>query len=609
MIRVAGSWKRPRRAAVAVAMAMAMGASPALLSCTRAEGECGPGGTCPEGRSCHPTYNLCYVPDAPVVSWASPQVDETLTGATAVVSGIIDSGGQYTAEISIGRPDLWQPLSVSSAGQFSTAIALPLSNGEPQPLRVRTTRTTPSGASVAVSSIYRAVDNVPPSLSFSERAPRPTPTTVRLVASEPMSSTAPAPGAVPLGGSEPAVQGVWNADRTEVRYEGLAHDATYQVQVPAGGLPDRAGNPTAAAFTVTFTTEPVAPAPDATIPVGGLDLTDLEASSDGEGAVSVVLASAQGIVVWGELDARTGLFRALSQATGNGLLGFQTISAPMPDQRWGDGTSKRAGGVMLSRVAGGAQVQSVIYQDVYPGAARGTFASVNPGGLSYLPGPGNCAEPPGPTTLELDAAGGQIVLRHGGQPPTPAALPAAPSWTLFHSAAAGEWVSLAGGTLSRVPRICTCGAQPACALGAAQAVGSGVAAGSRISAASTPADDRAYAYDTATGRALTCMRGCGGGACTNVGSESGSLASELSVAGANQGSLVLQAERSGTSVVLFLRDLQQGCGSGPSPAQELGRLTSGSSIRRFRPVMFGRRPGLLYLSTAGGPGVLRTFIP
>src|ERR1044071_1877368 len=92
---------------------LAVAASLALLSCTKFNGECGPGGTCPEGQTCHLAYQVCYVADAPVVSWASPQVGETLVGTTASVSGIIDFGGEYTAEISTGRPDLWQPLPVS----------------------------------------------------------------------------------------------------------------------------------------------------------------------------------------------------------------------------------------------------------------------------------------------------------------------------------------------------------------------------------------------------------------------------------------------------------------------------------------------------------------
>ncbi|HEY8208079.1 MAG TPA: hypothetical protein VIG99_11400, partial [Myxococcaceae bacterium] len=326
-----------------------------------------------------------------------------------------------------------------------------------------------------------------------------------------------------------------------------------------------------------------------------LDLTDLEAFSDGEGAVSVALASAQGILVWGELDARTGLFRMLSQATGSGLLSFQTLSAPMPGLLWDDGTSKRAGGVVMSRAVANTVVQSLIYEDVYSDAGRGTFASVNPGGLAYLPNPGTCL-PPGPVTLESDPAGGSILYRVGTLAPVPLQLPAPPSRTL-----SSEWVSVDGGTVFRSPA--------GCLTAPTQLVASGTAAGARLSVAGTANDDRAYAYDTPTGRALTCLRSCGSGACTNVGSESTGASSELSIASANAGSFVLRAERSAGEVILSRHDLAQGCGNGPTPVQELGRLTTGSSIRKFRPVMFGRRPGLLYLSTAGGPGVLRTFIP
>src|SRR5689334_3285970 len=95
-------------------LASAAGASLALLSCTKVKGACGSGETCPQGQICHPTYHLCYVPDPPSVIWASPQVDETLLGTTASVAGVIDFAGDYTAEISSGRPDVWQPLSVSA---------------------------------------------------------------------------------------------------------------------------------------------------------------------------------------------------------------------------------------------------------------------------------------------------------------------------------------------------------------------------------------------------------------------------------------------------------------------------------------------------------------
>ncbi|HVE83008.1 MAG TPA: Ig-like domain-containing protein, partial [Myxococcales bacterium] len=442
-----------RRAVAGVAVVMAVGGA----ACVAPVGECGPGGSCPQGQLCSARYNICYQAEAPQVSWASPQVGQTLVGSTATVSGIISFDGQYTAEISIGRPDQWQPLGVSSTGQFSAPLTLPASNGEPQPLRIRTTEPETAGGRVTVSSIYRAVDNVPPSLSFSEPALRPVPTSVRLVASEPMSASATAPAAIPLDGDAPAVPGQWNADRTEVRFEGLAHDATYLVSVLPGGLADRAGNPTPAPYSVTFTTEPAAPPPDATIPIGSLDLTDLEAASDAEGAVSVVLASAQGLVVWGEFDARTGLFRPLSQAVGTGLLGFQAISAPVPDRRWPDGTSRRAAGVMLSRAASGSVVPSLLYEDVYaPDAGRGTFASVNPGGLSYLPGPGRCGQPPAPETLEVAPSTGQMVLREGAQAPVPVSLPAAPAWTLFQSAVSSEWVTYDGGSILRSVRSCAC---------------------------------------------------------------------------------------------------------------------------------------------------------
>src|SRR3954470_22644319 len=193
-------------------LAVVAPASLALLSCKKDYGECGSGETCPQGRICHPTYHLCYVPDPPSVIWASPQVGETLLGTTASVAGVIDFGGAYTAEISCGRPDVWQPLSVSATGQFSAQLPLPASNGEPQPLRIRTTETGPgAGGRVTLRSIYRPVDNVPPSLSFSEPAPRPTLTPVRLVASEPMSTSAAPPQAVPLGGSDPPVPGRWNS--------------------------------------------------------------------------------------------------------------------------------------------------------------------------------------------------------------------------------------------------------------------------------------------------------------------------------------------------------------------------------------------------------------
>jgi hypothetical protein len=362
---------------------------------------------------------------------------------------------------------------------------------------------------------------------------------------------------------------------------------------------------------VTFTTEPAAPPPDATIPIGSLDLTDLEAASDAEGAVSVVLASAQGLVVWGEFDARTGLFRPLSQAVGTGLLGFQAISAPVPDRRWPDGTSRRAAGVMLSRAASGSVVPSLLYEDVYaPDAGRGTFASVNPGGLSYLPGPGRCGQPPAPETLEVAPSTGQMVLREGAQAPVPVSLPAAPAWTLFQSAVSSEWVTYDGGSILRSVRSCACSPTPSCSVGPAQPVTSGVPAGARVSAAGTPNDDRVYVYDTSSGRTLTCLRGCDGGTCgPPVGSETEQLSTDVTVASANQGSFILEAQRSSGFIVLYRRDLQQGCGSGPSPSQEVGRLNAASSIRRFRPVMFGRRPGLVYISTAGGPGVLRTYLP
>lgn len=597
-IRYAALWMR-------WTIAAAVGASLSLLSCTQPEGQCGPGGTCPEGQTCHLTFNICYVPDAPVVTWASPQVGETLTGETASVSGIVDFGGGYAAEISAGRPDAWQPLGVSTAGQFSTTLTLPSSNGEPQPLRIRITEPASSGGRVTVQSIYRAVDNVPPSLAFSEAASRPTPTTVRIAASEPLAAATSLPQAVPVGPGDAPVTGRWNADRTELRFEGLAHDETYRVDVPAGALADRAGHATASAFSVTFTTEPMTPAPDTTVAIGALDLTDLEASSDAEGAVSVVVNSSQGTVVWGEFDTRTGLFRTLSQAAGTGLLRFQAVGAPTAGLRWDDGTSKRASGMMMSRaVPGGGAVQSLTYEDVFTEAARGTFVSVNPGGLSYLPDPGTCYYG-GPVTLEVEPGTGLTLFRAGGSVPVTVSLPAPPSWALYHSDSRMEWVSEAAGTLYRLPRACAC--RSACPPGAAQVVASGATAGARISVADTANDDRAYVYDTASGRALTCLRDCSSGTCTNVGSENATV--ETAVANANQGSSILQAERSGTSVVLYQRDLSQGCGGGPTPAQELGRLTTGSSVRAFRPVMFGRRPGLLYLSTAGGPGVLRAFIP
>ena len=437
------------------------------------------------------------------------------------------------------------------------------------------------------------------------------PLAIALSASEPLAGVSASAWPASLS-PDAGVTGVWNADRTQFWFRNLEPETAYTVTVAADAVEDFAGNGNASALQATVVTGPRTPEASGTLAFEGARVLDFEAAFDEDGVVSVAanLEMTPQTVLWGQYNPKTGRFEVLGQALSDFLRLLRVVAS-----------RERLAGVAPQRTSAVFFEQRPGPQDVYRSALWKVGAqpvqSRTVDGLAVIPGPGGCAEP-SPDTVGLAVLeGGSATYQRSDGSPAPRALPAGflPRWVAYESPDHWEWFDLSdtsgAGTFRRQVWQCSCGASPACGflpnldwVRASNDVDTG---NPQLSIALTPLGYRLYVFNTMGGspsRLETCYDcSAGPGSCAAGGEQA---ASTLWVTSMNDGGKVLGARENGGVIELLARDLAGGCGA-PFTWAVLGSVPNAASVGKFRPVMFGSRPGLIYRWMPDGS--LRLFIP
>jgi hypothetical protein len=404
--------------------------------------------------------------------------------------------------------------------------------------------------------------------------------------------------------------GSWSADRRSYEIPGLAVDMIYSAEVPIGTVRDDAGNLAAKARS-TFRTQARQPlSGDQIPPPGGLTtFVDFDATSDSDGVVSVAARAVNGSgdlsLVFGRFDPGSGAFTLLrSPSAGTTPLNHLQVVAAVAQAP----EAPRISAFAVDQGVSGTQSQDAFW------AEEGASAQASYGKTyAVVPTPSGCAEsatedPPG-VGLALDASG--PVYRRPPNPDVP--LPFVPQEVAIRSPDEWEWLSQSGSVIQRQLHLCHCDTNgSSCDFVPASGgtpVATDAASVSALSVAAVPGR-RLYVYDHRDGNSRTeacfaCVTGTDtAGGCPDDASQVTSQASQHLRVAPGPGQTVIGARLTTGSPVgleLVQRDLSQSCSGNWSV---LGKVDSATDA--FRPVMFGDRPGLLYLRPDGRIGV---FIP
>lgn len=565
---------------------------------------------CPTGQACDLQTRLCVLP-VPAITLDEPRNNQVITSQLLMLRGKIASDDPATASYSYGAGGEWQPLSLSPEGTFNVELLLPPLDSELLPVRVRATGAMGQSSEAVVRPL---VDNVAPVLTLSpadgtQRAPP----AITLVSSEPLAGTSASAWPASLS-PDAGVTGTWNADRTQFWFRNLEPEAAYQVSVPADTVTDFAGNRNLVGAQGTVVTGPRTPEGDLTLSFGGARALDFEVAFDEDGVVSIAVSldTAPQTVLWGWFSPRTGRFEVLGQALSGNLRHLRVVAAR---ERVPGSAPERTSAVLFERVHPGTQE---LYRSAQWKAGANPVQARTLDGLAVVPGPGGCAEPsPGSVGLAVLGAGGGATYQRSDGSIDPRALPGGflPRWVAYRSPDHWEWFDLSAssgaGSFRRQVWLCDCGASPSCgflpSLDVVRASNDVDSGNAQLSMALTPLGRRLYVFNSMGGgpsRLETCYDcSAGPGSCTPGGEQA---ASNLWVASMNDGGKVLGARESGGQLELVTRDLESGC-SAPWTWTVLGSIQKTLSEGKFRPVMFGDRPGLVYHWLPDGS--LRLFIP
>jgi len=182
-----------------------------------------------------------------------------------------------------------------------------------------------------------------------------------------------------------------------------------------------------------------------------------------------------------------------------------------------------------------------------------------------------------------------------------------PQTLILHSENYWELVGVENGALKAQARTCTCffGINT-CEWGPERSVIPGIHTTlpsiARVSAARTATGERTlYVYDDGNGTRTELCVPCTSAGCPPGGSQTSPYVQGLFVASARSGNKVIGARMGVPGIELVERDLQSCTGAWTM----IGLAPGSETATEWRPVMFGSRPGVLYLQGND----LKLFIP
>lgn len=533
---------------------------------------------CPSGQTCDPGTQLCVLDIGPQITVFAPSPDAAVKTSALDVRGTVTTWSDATlAGMSYQLVDAGSAGSVPvDGGLFSLTVPLPALNGRDVQL-VLLARDSQSRERRLAVPLF--VDDVPPRPTFSPAdGERGADVQLTVDFGEPVTGASVPAVLLPSGAT-----GAYDSTRQRFVFSGLTHDTGYRVSVDAGLVLDGLGTANLAGAARFWT----AAHPAQSGVIGGLGtVVSFDASSDEDGVVTLAIETSSK-VVWGWFRPSDGQFEQLTL--------LDVPAPPLGALRTSAAFQADAGDPL--RVASVLQRDSADRVDLRVGTAFST-----PSASFLVPTAPSCAEP----AAALGSVG--LVSASGTYSRGPYALSIGflPDRLAIRSDQFWEVVATdAQHRLLRAWFRATCGAGPLAELHAEPPVRSDLADDPRFSLALTRADRSLVAFETRTGTRIESCRSCesaaDAGTCPSPVDRS--APGGLTVASRHEGGRVLGARRNASNLVELLeRDLSADC---DSPWTVLATAPDSGSATAWQPVMFGRKPGLIYSTT----GDVRTYVP
>lgn len=386
----------------------------------------------------------------------------------------------------------------------------------------------------------------------------------------------------------------------------LAPESVYTATISNSAAVDAAGNPSIGASTRSFHTSVKTPASGSQLPYTVdaylYNHVLFDAASDEDGMVSVALHAAGVGIIYGEFNALTGAFEQRHQLT-SGTVHHAAVSAHRD----------------LSGLSAVHRRGYSVWTSGYASPATGTPSSFRGGWISevsavtplatasnVVPVTQGCLDPAGDPVGYISATGVYERVTPTGKYTQATGLAKVSRLGPFSS---NTWnvVGVDGaGNAAVTNRHCMCsGVGSGCAFKPVRSTQLVPAMNARWSFAS-PSTRGLLLFNSGADRMEVCFDACVASLCpmTLPAAVKLSVAENLHVAPANSGHKVLGARKTASGIELRQRDLAVGCAA-PWTTLATAPNTSGATITDWRPVMFGPKPGVIYLDGT----TLKIWIP
>lgn len=526
---------------------------------------------------------------APVLAITAPSEGAKLNIADVGASGNVNLA--WTA--SDGDPQSVAKYQLGGAGPWVTVTQ--------SPLPVGTSPTdNPGSYSVAVKVTDRAGNETSATRAF--QVDRVAPTAISTLPPDGSRMNLPAVSvslsemvsqvATPLV-LNPAPTGALQSNPPSFSYSGLAGGTAFVATVPAGAVKDSFDNPNPAA-SWKFHVAPLPPVNGVLVTGVGSCSEPLRVAFDGDGQVNLAVkdGTCSGLAWW-EISPATGAANLLSQSNQKpssfSVAAWRSIKADL--------APGRVQGTSHSYISG---------IPPYPtfwlaGWRIDGVSATGPVGAVPLPMPPGCAEPAGLSEVgalrQVGTAG--EYFRSGMASATPIGIK--PMYLIAPHPDFWEATELTPPNIKVVVQQCRCDRfGNGCSIGAPSTVYSDASSSADLSVAATATGGRLlHVYNDASGSRTEACRVHLEGVCPLPcglppdGSQTSPTAERLRVASGNQREKLIGARVRAGAIEVVERDLTSSC---TGSWTLLGTAPAGSgSSSAFEPVMFGRKPGVLYL--------------
>lgn len=379
----------------------------------------------------------------------------------------------------------------------------------------------------------------------------------------------------------------------------LKGGTVYTFSLPANSVHDDFGNSNAVVSPISFHTEPAIPTSGTAITFSAVALSSggfFDVASDEDGVTTIAWRSGNSSVSWTEFDPETGSPTSMT-GTAYSLMPYN-LSVVAHRELNGLAAVRNRGYVLETTSTSSPPLR---YEYGYWASGNSTAQAVTNATETLVPVPSGCRDPAGGAAVGEVTNAGQY-MRGGTTPISQAsglnkafavAAPSANTWVTF-----GLDSSQAP---AMVERKCGClgGLGSGCGFGPVRSFGGNTPTSMSWSTAYVSGGLAAVVYDDLTGRYQKCISPCGASNFCTVPTAPTTVtlptSEGLTIGPKWDGTKILGAKKTALGVELLEADLGSGCPAS-TDWTSLGVVPSSTSASLWRPAVFGKKAGVVYLT-------------